>query len=202
MNSKPIYNQKLVLLGNSSVGKSSILLRYIRNKFVYDQNSTIGASFYTSKIELDECIIKFDIWDTAGQERYHSLAPLYYKGAAVIFVVFDVTNNSSFAQAKNWISELKRLGPENVLILLIGNKIDIVLQNSESIKVSQDIINEIVNTNNNIKYIETSAKINHNIDYIFKYSAEEIYKIRKDVITNSICKINNKENRADCCYIM
>jgi small GTP-binding protein len=194
MNSKPIYNHKLVFLGESSVGKSSILLRYIKNKFLCDQCSTIGASFLTSKIELDDCIIKFDIWDTAGQERYHSLAPLYYKGAAVIFVVFDVTSNSSFAQAKNWVNELKRMGPENAIIVLVGNKID--MQNS--IKVKPDIINEYVE-NNNILYIETSAKTNYNIEYLFKNAAQIVPKI--ETIINNI-KIDDKQNKTYCCYLL
>lgn len=194
MNNKPVYTHKLVFLGESSVGKSSIVTRYIRNTFTYDECSTIGASFFTSRVVLDDCIIRFDIWDTAGQERYHSLAPLYYRNASVVFVVFDVTNNSSFTQAKTWINELKTVGPENVLIILVGNKIDII----NSIKVNPDIINEYVE-NNNIKYIETSAKTNYNIKYLFNDTAQRIPKI--EPIINNI-KIDDKQNKTYCCYLL
>jgi small GTP-binding protein len=198
MNNKPSYTHKLVFLGESCVGKSSIVSRHIRNTFTDDKCSTIGASFFTSKIELYDCTIRFDIWDTAGQERYHSLAPLYYRNASVIFVVFDVTSNSSFAQAKSWVNELKKMGPENAIILLIGNKIDML----DLIKVKPDIINEFAESNN-IKYIETSAKTNHNIEYMFRNTANDLYKQQKIKITNNdnLCKIDNKENRMNCCYI-
>jgi Ras-related protein Rab-5C len=194
MNNKPVYTHKLVFLGESSVGKSSIVTRYIKNMFTYDQCSTIGASFFTSKIVLDDCIVRFDIWDTAGQERYHSLAPLYYRNASVIFVVFDVTNNSSFAQAKTWINELKTAGPDNALIVLVGNKID--MQNS--IKVKPDIINEYIE-DNNILYIETSAKTNYNIEYLFKNAAQIVPKT-KPVINN--IKMDDKQNKTYCCYLL
>ena len=194
MNNKPSYTHKLVFLGESSVGKSSIVTRHIRNTFTDDQCSTIGASFFTSRIKLDDCTIRFDIWDTAGQERYHSLAPLYYRNASVIFVVFDVTCNSSFAQAKSWVNELKKMGPENALIVLIGNKIDI----KNSIKVNSDIINEFAESNN-IKYIETSAKTNYNIEFLFKYAAQQVPKI--EPVINNI-KIDDKETKTYCCYLI
>lgn len=194
MNNKPVYTHKLVFLGESSVGKSSIVTRYIKNIFTYDQCSTIGASFFTSRIGLDDCIVRFDIWDTAGQERYHSLAPLYYRNASVICVVFDVTNNSSFAQAKTWINELKISGPEKALIVLVGNKID--MQNS--IKVKPDIINEYVE-DNNIIYVETSAKTNYNIEYLFKNAAQMVPKI--ETVINNI-KIDDKQNKTYCCYLL
>lgn len=193
MEDKPVYTHKLVLIGESCVGKSSIVTRYIKNIFINDQSSTIGAAFITSKIVLDDCIIKFDIWDTAGQERYHSLAPLYYRNASVVFVVFDITSTSSFAQAKSWVNELK-INLENALIVLVGNKIDM----KYAMRVNQDSINDFVNTNN-IKYIETSAKTNHNIQYLFNDTAERVPK-KKTIIDN--VKIDNKENRqcrTGCC---
>lgn len=194
MNNKPTYTHKLVFLGESCVGKSSIVTRHIRNTFTDVQCSTIGASFCTSRIELEECKIRLDIWDTAGQERYHSLAPLYYRNASVVFVVFDVTSNSSFAKAKTWVNELKKMGPENALIILIGNKIDM----KNSIKVKLDIINEFAESNN-IKYIETSAKTNYNIEFLFKYAAQKVPKM--EPVINNI-KIDDKENKTYCCYLI
>lgn len=194
MNNKSIYNHKIVFLGESNVGKSSIITRYIKNTFKDTQPSTIGALFYTSRIIIDDHMILFEIWDTAGQERYHSLAPLYYKYASVAFVVFDVTSNLSFTQAKTWINELKIKGSENVLIILVGNKIDM----KSSIKVNPIIINEFI-TSNNIKYIETSAKDNYNIEYLFKYAAQNVPKIKK--VINNI-KIDDIEIKKYCCYII
>merc|ERR1712023_221338 len=97
---------KLVLLGDSAVGKSSLVLRFVRGQFFEYQESTIGAAFMTQTLALDDTTVKFEIWDTAGQERYHSLAPMYYRGAQAAVVVYDVTSQDSFERAQRWISEL------------------------------------------------------------------------------------------------
>lgn len=185
----PTYTHKLVILGESCVGKSSIVLRHTKNKFNDGECSTIGASFLTSKIKLDNYSIKFEIWDTAGQERYHSLAPLYYRNASVIFVIFDMTSYISYVQAKNWINELKRLGPENAYIVLVGNKYDL----KDSKRINSEDVNEYARENN-VKYIETSAKTNYNIEKLFKDAALNVPK--KDS-TTSIIKMedNNKSNK-------
>lgn len=195
----PTYTHKLVLLGDSCVGKSSILLRYIRDKFNDDECSTIGASFLTSKIALDDCIIKFEIWDTAGQERYHSLAPLYYRNSSAIFIVFDITSYTSYVKAKSWVNELKRSGPETAIIVLVGNKIDMI----ENKKINSDKVNEYAREND-IYYIETSAKTKHNIDKLFKDVALNVPK--KDVTKNGI-QMDDGENDGNsqgrsfyCCY--
>lgn len=99
---------KLVLLGETAVGKSSLVLRFVKQQFFEYQESTIGAAFLTRTITVDDCTIKYEIWDTAGQERYHSLAPMYYRGAACAIVVYDITNASSFQRAKNWVKELQK----------------------------------------------------------------------------------------------
>uniref|UniRef100_A0A2K5MC10 RAB5B, member RAS onco family n=1 Tax=Cercocebus atys TaxID=9531 RepID=A0A2K5MC10_CERAT len=90
---------KLVLLGESAVGKSSLVLRFVKGQFHEYQESTIGAAFLTQSVCLDDTTVKFEIWDTAGQERYHSLAPMYYRGAQAAIVVYDITNQETFAQA-------------------------------------------------------------------------------------------------------
>jgi len=90
-----VFQYKLVLLGDSAVGKSSLVLRFVRGQFFEYQESTIGAAFLTQTVALNETTVKFEIWDTAGQERYHSLAPMYYRGAAAAIVVYDITNRVS-----------------------------------------------------------------------------------------------------------
>jgi small GTP-binding protein len=94
-----VFQYKLVLLGDSAVGKSSLVLRFVRGQFFEYQESTIGAAFLTQTVALNETTVKFEIWDTAGQERYHSLAPMYYRGAAAAIVVYDITNRVSTTRA-------------------------------------------------------------------------------------------------------
>merc|ERR1712137_340787 len=89
-----VFQFKLVLLGDSAVGKSSLVLRFVRGQFFEYQESTIGAAFLTQTVALNDTTVKFEIWDTAGQERYHSLAPMYYRGAAAAIVVYDITNRT------------------------------------------------------------------------------------------------------------
>ena len=121
-----IFQFKLVLLGESAVGKSSLVLRFVKGQFLDYQESTIGAAFLTQTVCLNETTVKFEIWDTAGQERYHSLAPMYYRGAQAAIVVYDITNADSFVRAQNWVKELQRQGNPNIVIALAGNKIDLV----------------------------------------------------------------------------
>ncbi|XP_062451752.1 ras-related protein Rab-5C isoform X2 [Rhea pennata] len=116
---------KLVLLGESAVGKSSLVLRFVKGQFHEYQESTIGAAFLTQTVCLDDTTVKFEIWDTAGQERYHSLAPMYYRGAQAAIVVYDITNTDTFVRAKNWVKELQRQASPNIVIALAGNKADL-----------------------------------------------------------------------------
>ena len=118
MASTKSFQFKLVLLGDSAVGKSSLVLRFVKKQFFEYQESTIGAAFLTQTITVDDCTVKFEIWDTAGQERYHSLAPMYYRGAAAAVVVYDLTNMQSFLRAKSWVKELQRQGNPNIVIAL------------------------------------------------------------------------------------
>lgn len=118
---------KLVLLGESAVGKSSIVHRFVKNTFDDMRESTIGAAFLTQSITLAESktTIKFEIWDTAGQERYKSLAPMYYRNANAALCVYDITSRASFNKAQDWIKELKKQAPEGIVISLVGNKADL-----------------------------------------------------------------------------
>ncbi|CAH2351794.1 vacuolar protein sorting-associated protein 21 [[Candida] railenensis] len=118
---------KLVLLGESAVGKSSIVHRFVKNTFDNMRESTIGAAFLTQSVHLAESntTVKFEIWDTAGQERYKSLAPMYYRNANAALCVYDITSRSSFSKAQDWIKELKKQAPEGIVICLVGNKVDL-----------------------------------------------------------------------------
>ncbi|XP_029121697.2 ras-related protein RHN1 isoform X3 [Elaeis guineensis] len=106
-------------------GKTSIALRFVKGQFFDCQESTIGAAFFSQILSLNEATVKFDIWDTAGQERYHSLAPMYYRGAAAAVVVYDISSTDSFNRAKKWVQELQRQGNPHLVMALVANKADL-----------------------------------------------------------------------------
>uniref|UniRef100_A0A668TV69 small monomeric GTPase n=1 Tax=Oreochromis aureus TaxID=47969 RepID=A0A668TV69_OREAU len=144
---------KLVLLGESAVGKSSLVLRFVKGQFHEFQESTIGAAFLTQTVCLDDTTVKFEIWDTAGQERYHSLAPMYYRGAQAAIVVYDITNTDTFDRAKNWVKELQRQASPNIVIALAGNKADIANKRAVEFQEAQAYADD-----NSLLFMETSAK--------------------------------------------
>merc|ERR1712000_309183 len=152
-NNSKIFQFKLVLLGESAVGKSSLVLRFVKGQFLDYRESTIGAAFLTQTVCLNDTTVKFEIWDTAGQERYHSLAPMYYRGAQAAIVVYDITSMDSFERAKSWIKELQRQGNPNIVIALAGNKVDL----AENRAVSTEEAKAYADENGNL-FMETSAK--------------------------------------------
>ncbi|KAJ4461855.1 putative Ras-related protein Rab-5C [Paratrimastix pyriformis] len=163
------YSYKLVLLGESAVGKSSLVLRFVRNVFCEYQESTIGAAYLTKTLTLKDCIVKLEIWDTAGQERYHSLAPMYYRGAPAAIVVYDITNRDSFERAKDWVRELQKSGGVGV-IALAANKCDLEPRRvpaSEAEAYAED---------SGCIYMETSAKNNINVAELFQQIAIKLPK--------------------------
>lgn len=162
---------KLVLLGESAVGKSSLVLRFVRGTFFEYQESTIGAAFLTQTVPLGDTTVKFEIWDTAGQERYKSLAPMYYRGAAAAIVVFDITNYDSFTRAKQWVKELQRQGNTNIVIALAGNKADL----KDKRKVEPAEVQAYAD-DNGILFMETSAKTAMNVNEIFVQIARRLPK--------------------------
>jgi small GTP-binding protein len=135
---RPVLSNKLVLLGDTSVGKSCLVVRFCRGEYFDYQEPTIGAAFLTQTVALDDCIIRFELWDTAGQERYRSLAPMYYRGASAAVIVFDVTNRDSFEGAKNWVKEIQRRGDPHAVIALAGNKADVKEGRAVSAEASRD----------------------------------------------------------------
>uniref|UniRef100_A0A8C4ZKX7 Potassium voltage-gated channel, subfamily H (eag-related), member 4a n=1 Tax=Gadus morhua TaxID=8049 RepID=A0A8C4ZKX7_GADMO len=151
--SNKICQFKLVLLGESAVGKSSLVLRFVKGQFHEYQESTIGAAFLTQTVCLDDTTVKFEIWDTAGQERYHSLAPMYYRGAQAAIVVYDITNTDTFTRAKNWVKELQRQASPNIVIALSGNKADLSNKRAVDFQEAQSYADD-----NSLLFMETSAK--------------------------------------------
>ncbi|CDW51862.1 Ras protein Rab 5C [Trichuris trichiura] len=166
-----IFLFKLVLLGESAVGKSSLVLRFAKGQFHEYQESTIGAAFLTQSVCMDDMTVKFEIWDTAGQERYHSLAPMYYRGAQAAIVVYDVTNQESFTKAKNWVNELQRQALPNIVIALAGNKADLANKRMVDFSEAQSYAEE-----HGLLFMETSAKSAMNVNDIFQAIAKKLPK--------------------------
>ncbi|KAK6622846.1 Ras- protein Rab-5C [Polyplax serrata] len=166
-----VHQFKLVLLGESAVGKSSLVLRFVKGQFHEFQESTIGAAFMTQTICDDDLTVKFEIWDTAGQERYHSLAPMYYRGAQAAIVVYDIQNVDTFGKAKLWVKELQRQAAPNIVIALAGNKADLsdkrMVETEEAQAYAQD---------QGLLFMETSAKTAMNVNEIFLAIAKKLPK--------------------------
>jgi len=191
-------NYKLVLLGNSSVGKSSCVNRFVRNEFLDFRQPTIGAAFVTKSVQLDDVIVKFEIWDTAGQERYRSLAPMYYRGAACALVVFDITDRSSFEGARSWISELQShvTSGNDLVLALAGNKCDLP---NRTVSAEEG---EAFAAANNCVYYETSAKTGENVDKIFDGIARRLPKCppsKRETRRISVANPPPSDPKA-CCY--
>mmetsp|Transcript_140113 Transcript_140113/g.390604 ORF Transcript_140113/g.390604 Transcript_140113/m.390604 type:complete len:206 (+) Transcript_140113:61-678(+) len=154
-----VFHFKLVVLGDTCVGKSSLCARFAKGEFNECQEPSIGAAFMTQKVHLGKCIVAFEIWDTAGQERYRSLAPSYYRGAGAAVVVFDITSRGSFDAAKGWVEELHGT---DTLIALAGNKSDLSASRTVDREVAWAYADSM-----GIIYMETSAKSGQNVNEFF-----------------------------------
>ena len=185
---------KLVLLGDTAVGKSCIATRFVRNEYYEFQEPTIGAAFLTKTMEYNNKGFRFEIWDTAGQERYRSLAPMYYRGAAAAIIVYDITQEDSFNGAITWIKEVKKRA-QHAKLILVGNKSDLESER----KVNKEIVNDNV-INNSLTHFLASAKSGDNVDLIF----EKICELLPDDIEQLNEQINNiiireKSVNSKCC---
>lgn len=161
---------KVVLMGDSGVGKSSIVLRFVADNFKQDEDPTIGAAYMSKMIQISDKPIKFNIWDTAGQERYQSLAKMYYRDANAAILVYDITRSSSFEGLERWYNELRDNGPKGITIAIAGNKEDLV----EREEVDADHAKRFAESIGAI-YVKTSAKTNFGLETLFNQIATRLY---------------------------
>ncbi|XP_052766627.1 ras-related protein Rab-1A [Mya arenaria] len=169
MNPEYDYLFKLLLIGDSGVGKSCLLLRFADDTYTESYISTIGVDFKIRTIELDGKTIKLQIWDTAGQERFRTITSSYYRGAHGIIVVYDVTDQESFNNVKQWLHEIERYASENVNKLLVGNKCDLTTKKVVDYTTAKEFADSI-----GIPFLETSAKNATNVEQAFMTMAAEI----------------------------
>ena len=183
MNSEYDYLFKLLLIGNSGVGKSCLLLRFSDDTYSNDYISTIGVDFKIKTVELEGKTVKLQIWDTAGQERFRTITSSYYRGSHGIIIVYDITDQESFNGVKMWLQEIDRYATSTVLKLLVGNKCDL----TDKRIVEFDVAKEFAEANN-MPFLETSALDSTNVEEAFLTMAKQI----KESMAKQ--KLNNDSN--------
>ena len=212
------YLLKYIVVGDSSVGKTNILNYYKGSSFDENTQPSIGVQFIAKNIQIDNKTFRLQIWDTAGQECFRAMTKTYYKNSSCAFIVYDITEKETFEHIEYWIKECKKVAPETILFVLIGNKSD--LNNKR--EITYDVGSEYANKNKMLFY-ETSAKSGYNIEKIFRESAEHInnnikegkYDLTDDACGVKICKVektlsaieldyessqaNVKNRRKKCC---
>lgn len=166
------YLFKVVLIGDSGVGKSNLLSRFTRNEFNLESKSTIGVEFATRSIEVDRKIIKAQIWDTAGQERYRAITSAYYRGAVGALLVYDIAKHLTYENVERWLKELRDHADNNIVIMLVGNKSD--LRHLRAVPTDEA---KSFAEKNSLSFIETSALDSTNVETAFQQILTEIYKI-------------------------
>lgn len=166
------YLFKVVLIGDSGVGKSNLLSRFTRNEFNLESKSTIGVEFATKSIQTEGKTIKAQIWDTAGQERYRAITSAYYRGAVGALLVYDISKHSTFENVERWLKELRDHAEANIVVMLVGNKSDLrhlrAVETDEAMAFAEQ---------HNLAFIETSALDASGVDTAFQRILTEIYRL-------------------------
>ncbi|XP_030563150.1 ras-related protein Rab-21 [Drosophila novamexicana] len=187
----PTLNFKAVLLGEGCVGKTSLVLRYMEDKFNTQHLSTLQASFVTKKVTLpDEQRAQLNIWDTAGQERFHALGPIYYRGSDGALLVYDITDQDSFQKVKSWVRELKQMRGSEIALIIVGNKTDLEDQRAISYETALRYAQTV-----GAQYVETSAKENEGVNELFELLTQlmvEHYGSKQQNDTNALRLQNSR----------
>lgn len=197
------YIYKIILIGDSSVGKTNILTRFTLNEFSNDLKSTIGVDFFTKKIPIDNKVIETQIWDCAGQERYKSVSRFYFRGANGIILVYDISKRETFIHIGDWLSEIRDHSSTNI-ILLIGNKSDLDFKREVSTAEGAQFAKQY-----SLLFLETSALNGSHINDAFMSIVSEIYNQSNHTIhpqivntlpSSSVVTVVNEPNKKSTCY--
>ncbi|KAI0093736.1 GTPase [Irpex rosettiformis] len=163
---------KVVLIGDSGVGKSNLLSRFTRNEFNLESKSTIGVEFATRSLAIDGKTVKAQIWDTAGQERYRAITSAYYRGAVGALLVYDISKHATYTNVTRWLKELRDHADSNIVIMLVGNKSDLKHLRAVPTDEAKSFAAE-----NGLSFIETSALDASNVESAFQTILTDIYRI-------------------------
>ncbi|CAO2817147.1 unnamed protein product [Amaranthus hypochondriacus] len=176
------YLFKIVLIGDSGVGKSNILTRFTRNEFCLESKSTIGVEFATRTLQVEGKRVKAQIWDTAGQERYRAITSAYYRGAVGALLVYDITKKQSFDNVVRWLRELRGHADANIVLMLVGNKSDL-----RHLRAIPEYDGQLLAENEGLVFLETSAFDSTNVDNAFQRILVDIYQvIRKKALATQV----------------
>ena len=208
--SSDIPKYKLIFLGDQGTGKSSILNRFVEDKFDSNYQATIGLDFQSKNIQIDNQDIHLLLYDTAGQEKFRSLIPMYTREANIIILVYDITRKDSFLHIPSWINELTNVKIEDIIFVLVGNKIDLNNERNVSFEEGKKYAED-----NNFIFEEVSAKTGENFPELFynklfeqinikfkpggQQMEQEINEIGKVKLNNNNNESNNKNERKNCC---
>lgn len=205
MGSDEAYNFvfKVVLIGESGVGKSNLLSRFTKNEFNHDSRTTIGVEFSTRTVQLNGFTIKAQIWDTAGLERYRAITSAYYRGAVGALLVYDITKHLTYESVERWLKELYDHADPHIVVMLVGNKTDLDSERSVPTEEAKDFAEK-----KGLLFLETSALESTNVEAAFNKVLEEIHKkvSSKEVVRGSISAVTlnspraeNQEEKKPCC---
>ncbi|KAF8118625.1 hypothetical protein N665_0004s0105 [Sinapis alba] len=186
------YLFKVVLIGDSGVGKSNLLSRFTKNEFSLESKSTIGVEFATRSLNVDDKVIKAQIWDTAGQERYRAITSAYYRGAVGALLVYDVTRHSTFENVETWLKELRNHTDPNIVVMLVGNKSDLrhlVAVQTEDAKSFAE--------KESLCFMETSALESTNVEDAFAEVLTQIHSIVSKKAMEAASESANAPSRGD-----
>jgi len=212
LNPKSLLDFKIVIPGTTAVGKTCLAVRFALGVFSPRNNPTVGASYLTKNIRVDGVNVRLQLWDTAGQERFRSLAPMYYRGASVALLVFDVTQQDSFTKIKDWVEELRVNISDDIVMAVVGNKMD--LQKVRT--VPRDRAKEFADSIN-AQFHEVSAKDNQGVNEMFvdivrrllderksslfapELEASSLQKFSTSLSRSTLQEVDNRPNDLSCC---
>ncbi|CAK9202117.1 unnamed protein product [Sphagnum jensenii] len=187
------YLFKYIIIGDTGVGKSCLLLQFTDKRFQPVHDLTIGVEFGARMITIDNKPIKLQIWDTAGQESFRSITRSYYRGAAGALLVYDITRRETFNHLASWLEDARQHANSNMTIMLIGNKCDLAHRRAVSIEEGEQFAKE-----NGLVFMETSAKTAHNVENVFINTAAKIHH----KIEEGIFDVSNEENGSSPAYLL